>query len=50
MPDMEQRLLDEFGLRVQDQQWLVAWQLAPKRAGSEPSSSDDSKPAHTEKP
>jgi hypothetical protein len=49
MPDMEQRLLDEFGLRVQEQQWLVAWQLASKRAGSEPSSSDDSKPA-AEKP
>jgi hypothetical protein len=37
MPDMQRRLLDDFGLKPQSQRWLVAWDLKGK---SKPSSSE----------
>jgi hypothetical protein len=37
MPDMERRLLEDFGLKRQEQRWLVAWDLAgkPKQADND---------------
>ena len=31
MPDFEQRLRDEFGLKKDKEEWLTAWDLKPKR-------------------
>ncbi len=52
LADMEQRLIKDFGLKEQKQDWLVAWSLTEKkqRAGKrKPRRSDDKKPA-AEKP
>jgi hypothetical protein len=32
MPDFEQRLREEFGLRRQSEQWLTAWDLRGQRS------------------
>ncbi|MBL9125430.1 MAG: hypothetical protein JNG90_17460 [Planctomycetaceae bacterium] len=34
MPDMERRLLADFGLRRDSERWLAAWQLEPKKKGA----------------
>ena len=31
-PDMEERLVDQFGLARQSEEWLTAWKLRPEKS------------------
>lgn len=42
MPDMEQRLESDFGLKRSGEKWLVAWHLSPEAAAAEESKSSES--------
>ena len=35
LPDMEKRLLADFGLKRDSESWLVAWSLEPKKAAAD---------------
>ena len=37
MPDIENRLLDEFGMQRGEQSWLTAWSMRPKQAAGKTS-------------
>lgn len=47
MPDMQQRLETDFGLKRQSEQWLVAWDLKGERAKS-PDATNESDETSTE--
>lgn len=46
LPDMEERLLADFGLKMSDQRWLSAWDLRdrPRRGRRQPAAEEDVEP------
>jgi hypothetical protein len=48
LPDMEQRLADDFGLKRAGETWLVAWDL--QRSSLDKSSADDPRKAKPRPP
>ncbi|HND56580.1 MAG TPA: hypothetical protein PLV92_29380, partial [Pirellulaceae bacterium] len=49
MPDIENRLLDEFGMQRGEQSWLTAWSMRPKQAAGKTSDgkASEAKPTET---
>ena len=52
MPDIENRLLDEFGMQRGEQSWLTAWSMRPKQAAGKTSDgkASEAKPTETKPP
>jgi len=47
LPDMERRLIADYGFKRSGESWLPAWQLQPPKADAGPAGGSD-KPAATE--
>jgi len=50
-PDMEKRLVADFGMKRESEKWLTAWQLGKKQAEqAQPKPPDEKKPVEEKKP